>query len=48
MSIFPAMVIITQNELRSYRVIGGILLCLICVLRPPRGTRDNSPFGQET
>ena len=33
-SIFPAVVIITQNELRWYRVIGGILLCLICVGAP--------------
>ena len=33
-SIFPAVVIITQNELRWYRVVGGILLCLICIGAP--------------
>ena len=33
-SVFPAVIIITQNELRWYRVIGGILLCLICVCAP--------------
>ena len=54
-SIFPAVVIITQNELRWYRVVGGILLCLICIgaplaareitLRSDRKNETHGPAG---
>ena len=34
MSIFPAMLIATQNELGWYRVVGALLLCAICIGAP--------------
>ena len=33
-SIFPAVVIITQNEFRWYRAVAALILCLICVCAP--------------
>ena len=34
MSIFPAVLIVTQNEFRWYRAVAALLLCLICTGAP--------------
>ena len=33
-SIFPAVVLVTQNEFRWYRAVAALIICLICVGAP--------------